>query len=127
MNLFERWILAKKEEERARDLRREVEDQLLNHFEIRPDLDGTESFEEGAYKVRIIGRINRKVDTEAVQIIAAEEEIDWPTLKRAFRWKAEINKREFMKLPESVSGALSAAITATPGRASFKIEKQEES
>ncbi len=126
MNLYQKWIDAKAAEGAAMAKRREVEDMLTDTLNIDASSDGSQTIKEGGYKATITTRINRTVDSVKVQEVAAENGIPFSVLQRVFRWKADIDKREFRNEKDEVKALLSQAITAKPGRPSYKIEKIEE-
>ena len=117
------WIECKATEKAAIDHRREIEDELIRRLEIESDLDGTERRELERHALKIVGRIDRKVDAEMAQEIAAEHGIG-EYLSTLFRWKPEIILRAWSAAPETVTSALARAITAKPGRPSFSIEEK---
>ena len=120
-NLAWQWEMAKQEEQEALAKRRAVEDELVTFYGVLPTGEGTSNFVADKYKIKIVSRLNRKVDTDKVQQIAAELGIS-DKLSTIFRWKAEINTTEWRAEPESVRAALSGAVTTTPGRPTFSIE-----
>jgi hypothetical protein len=91
---------------------------------IAENLDGTETVEPGRFEVKIVGRIDRKVDGDKVQELAAEFGLT-DHLAKLFRWKPEINMAIWKATDESITKPLAAAITAKPGRPSFKIIPKE--
>jgi len=117
------WIECKATEKAAIDHRREIEDELIRRLEIASDLDGTERRELERHALKIVGRIDRKVDAEMAQELAAEHGIG-EYLSTLFRWKPEIILRAWSAAPETVTSALARAITAKPGRPSFSIEEK---
>ena len=69
----QQWLDAKQAEREAVELRRDAENKLLSLIGIAENLDGTETVEtDSGYKLKIVGRMNRKVDGDRVQEIAAE-------------------------------------------------------
>src|SRR5512146_965877 len=114
------WLIAKQAEADATANRREIEDQMAQLAKVRADLDGTETVEAGHYTVKIVGRIDRKVDAERLQEIAAEAGLT-AHLGDLFRWKPELNMAAWKAADESITRPLADAITAKPGRPSFKI------
>ena len=118
------WLAAKKQEEDATADRRDIEDHIKKLATIAENLDGTETFEPGRYEIKIVGRIDRKVDGDKVQELAAEFGLT-DHLAKLFRWKPEINMAIWKAADESITKPLAAAITAKPGRPSFKIIPKE--
>ena len=69
--------------------------------------------------------MNKKVDTESLQEIAAEEWLS-DYLPSLFRWSADINSAVWKSTDSSITDKLLGAITIKPGRPSFAITQQEE-
>ena len=118
------WIEAKDAEKLAQDERRLIEDRMLSLIGLPEAFEGTESAEAGGYKIKLVGRLNHKIDSDKLQEIAAENGLT-DHLSSLFRWKPEINVRSWKAADESVTNALLDAITTTPGRPSFAITSGE--
>ena len=118
------WLAAKKQEEDATADRRDIEDNIKKLANIAENLDGTETVEPGQFEIKIVGRIDRKVDGDKVQELAAEFGLT-DHLAKLFRWKPEINMAIWKAADESITKPLAGAITAKPGRPSFKIIPKE--
>ncbi len=123
-SLAAQWLEAKREEETATSKRRAIEDVIKKLQNIPEDLDKTVSFDDDGYKVSVTGRIDRKVDSEKLQELAAEAGLT-DHLGSLFRWKPEINATAWKLADDKITRPLSGAITAKPGRASFKIAIKE--
>jgi len=122
MSLYEDWIKAKADEAEATKRRRGIEDLLVKAFEIPENLEGTKNLEAESFKIKIEGRINRKVNADKLQELAAEHGLT-EHLSSLFRWKPEINMTLWKAADASITTPLLDAITATPGRPSFTITK----
>jgi hypothetical protein len=118
------WLASKKQEEDATADRRDIEDHIKKLATIAENLEGTETVEPGRFEIKIVGRIDRKVDGDKVQELAAEFGLT-DHLAKLFRWKPEINMAIWKAADESITKPLAAAITAKPGRPSFKIIPKE--
>lgn len=118
--LAAQWLDAKAREGKATEDRRAIEDQLKNIVNLPDDLDGTETVERDGYTIKMVGRIDRKVNAEQLQELAAEAGLS-DHLSSLFRWKPELNMGIWKNTDASITGALAPAITAKPGRASFAI------
>jgi hypothetical protein len=123
-SLVKEWLESKAAEAQAVQRRREIEDQLKALTNISEDLDGTKTLDVPGYVVKVTGRIDRKVDADLVQEIAAEHGLD-AHLSTLFRWKPELNMTAWKAADESITRQLSSAITAKPGRPSFAITTKE--
>ena len=117
MNLYQRWLDAKKAEKEALDLRRVIEDELVAALGIAKTLDGTQNFETDGYKVKVVGRLDRKVNSDKLQDLAAEHGLT-QHLSSLFRWKPEVNASAWKSADPLITAPLQDAITTTNGRRS---------
>lgn len=101
--------------------RRVIEDSLIQEFKIAEAFEGTASREDAGYSVKITARMNRKVDAEMVQELAAEHSLS-EHLGTLFRWTPELNMKAWKSADETITAALAKAITIKPGRPSFQIQ-----
>lgn len=115
------WLEAKEAERQAVEARREIEDAMRTIACVRPDVEGTSTLALEGYQVKIITRIDRKVDADLVQQLAAEAGLT-EHLSSLLRWKPEINMTAWRSADPSITRPLAGAITAKPGRPSFSIE-----
>ena len=122
-SLYQRWVDAKKLEAAVVAERRQLEDQMAEEFAIPKDLDGTLKREIDGYVIKMEGRINKKIDADKLQMLAAEAGLS-EHLSSLFRWKPEINAKVWNAAAEAVTGPLLGAITSTPGRPTFSITKE---
>ena len=120
-DLAKNWLAAKEAEKVAAENRRKLEDQLISLIGVAESMEGTEKVQtDGGYKIKITGRMTRKVDSERIQDIAAEEGLT-DHLSSLFRWKPEVNMSAWKNADKSITGPLLGGITTQPGRASFSI------
>lgn len=118
------WMAAKKAEADAVALRRDLEDRMTSLIGIAESHEGTTSASApGGFKIKVVGRIDRKVDAELVQELAADAGLT-DHLPALFRWKPELNKAQWDHASPSIRDALAPAITAKPGRPSYSITKE---
>ena len=122
--LSELWLAAKEAERVAVDERRKIEDRLSSLIGIAETLEGTETATPDGFVIKVVGRMNRKVDADKAQEIAAEHGIE-AHLATIFRWKPEIDARAWKAAPDTVTTPLLAAITTTPSRPSYTITRKE--
>ena len=122
--LSRQWVQFKAEEEKAQTERRKIEDQMVKILAIPENFESTETAEPDGFVVKIAGRIDRKVDGDKVWALATENGLT-DHLEKLFRWKPEINMSAWKAADESITGPLAGAITAKPGRPSFKITIKE--
>ena len=121
--LCETWMQAKQAEAMAVETRRKIEDQVVSMIGLPETFEGTENAEAaGGYKIKIVGRMTRKVDADKVQEIAAEHGLT-EHLSALFRWKPEMNISIWKSTDSSITEPLLDAITTSPGRPSFSITK----
>lgn len=124
-SLAAQWADAKSAEAEAVARRRTIEDRLVELLEIPETKEGTTnaSTEQG-YTIKVVGRLNRKIDTERLQELAAEHGLS-EHLSSLFRWSADINAAAWKAAAQSITAPLTGAITTTPGRPSFTITKKD--
>ena len=118
------WLIAKQAEKDAVDDRRKIEDRIKSLVGVAENMEGTETVDPDQFTIKLVGRIDRKVDGDKVQELAAEYGLT-DHLSYLFRWKPEINMAAWKAADPSITKPLSAAITAKPGRPSFTIIPKE--
>ena len=123
MTLHLRWLEAKELERQATERRRLIEDELIKQLRISETQEGVTTATIDNYTIKITSRLNRKVDTDLLQQIAAENGLD-AHLSTLFRWSADLSMKSWKQADSAITGPLSAAITVTPGRPSFAITKE---
>jgi hypothetical protein len=121
-NIYQRWLDAKEAEKAAIELRRSIEDQLVMELDIAKTLDGTQNIDADGYKVKVVGRLDRKVNADKLQDLAAEFGLT-QHLSSLFRWKPEVNVTAWKSADPLIIDTLQDAITTTNGRPSFTIIK----
>ena len=119
------WLAAKEAERKATDQRRAIEDRMKSLIGVAENLDGTETASPDGYTIKITGRIDRKIDADRLQELAAEAGLSHH-LSSLFRWKPELNMSAWKTADESITRPLAGAITAKPGRPSFAITIKEQ-
>lgn len=123
MNIYEAWIAAKEAEREAVEERRMLEDALVRQLQL-DDKEGSKTIKEDDFVIKVTNRYNRKVDSDLLQEIAAENGLS-EHLSTLFRWKPEIDARAWKAADQSITNPLAQAITTTPGRPSFNIQRKE--
>lgn len=118
------WIRLKENERLATEARRELEDKMLSFVKIHESFEGTKNIEHGIYSIKIVGRLNKKIDSDKLQELAIEHGLT-EHLSSLFRWKPEINVAIWKSAAEVITNPLLEAITTVPGRASFSINIKE--
>lgn len=118
------WREAKHAEQIAVDRRRQLEDQMLSLIGLPEAFEGTENAEAPGFKIKLVGRMNRTIDGDKLQEIAAENGLT-EHLSALFRWKPAIDARAWKAADETITRPLLGAITTKPGRPSFSIEPTE--
>jgi hypothetical protein len=123
--LSQMWLVAKQAEAKAMSDRRKIEDRIKSLCGIAENLEGTETVAPDHFTIKIVGRIDRKVDSDKLQELAAEHGLS-EHLSSLFRWKPDLNMAAWKAADESITKPLAAAITAKPSRASFTITSKEQ-
>ena len=122
--LSTKWLAAKEIERQAVESRRELEDRMASMLGISETDEGTSNFDLNGHNVKVVSRLNRKIDTDKLQEIAMDNGLS-EHLGALFRWKAEINAASWKNAADTITKPLLGAITTTPGRPSFSITSKE--
>ncbi len=122
--LSNRWLELKEQEEYVVSERRLIEDQISSLIKIQETLEGVETKKIGNLVIKVTGRIDRKVNAEMVQEIAAENGLT-EHLSALFRWTPAINMTAWKKCSPEITNILLGAVTSKPGRPSYKITIEE--
>jgi hypothetical protein len=121
--LAEEWLEAKNAEVEATEKRRMIEDEVVRILEIKETDDHAREFEADPFTFKITCRINRKVNGDLAQEIAAEHDMQ-DYLSTLFRWKPELSMAAWKGVGDNVKQVFARAITATPGRPTFAITRE---
>ena len=119
------WLDSKEAERVAVESRREIEDRMKSLIGVSENLEGSETASPSGYVIKIVGRIDRKVDADKVQELAAEHGLT-EHLGKLFRWKPEIDTKAWKSADKAITEPLLGAITSKPGRPSFSITIKEQ-
>lgn len=119
------WAIYKQEESEAIANRREIEDQLSELLDINSAAESTTVHETQDYAIKVQTRMTRKVNTDKLQEIAAEHDLN-NEVSQLFRWKAEVDLKAWKSAAPEVSQVLAQALTTTAGRPSYSITKENE-
>lgn len=122
--LCQEWLDAKMHERAVTTRRREVEDQLITALRINDKSEGTKRIESSGYNIAVEFKVNRKVDGKKLIEVAAANGIGNDILQQIFRWKPEINMRDWKSADRSIILALSNAVTTSEARPSVTITKE---
>lgn len=118
--LIQQWLEAKATEAAAVEARRKAEDALTEALKVDNTKDATSRYEILSYNVEVKTRMNRKIDADKLQEVAAEHGLT-EHLGSLFRWKPEIDAKTWKSASEEITRPLLQAITTTAGRPSFAI------
>lgn len=117
------WAKAKLEERESIETRREIEDRIKEIIAIDETDESVKNIEAGRYSIKITCRIDRKVDVDLVQEIAAEHGLQ-DSLDVLFKWEARPNMKVWRDTDPAITLPISMAITAKPGRPTFTITEK---
>ena len=124
--LTSRLYALKTEEARIKDERMQAEEDLAYALGMPQEWEGSKTNTIGAYKVTLKRPMNYRIDAARLEQLAGSSEAIADAVKAAFRYKPEIDKKGWKALPDDLRGALSPAITMTPGKPSFTIINNNE-
>ena len=119
------WAAEKEVERQAVENRRLLEDEMVRSFALQPDLDSTVTKDVDGFVIKITGRIDRKVDADKIQELAAQHGLE-SHLSTLCRWKPELNITVWKATSPQITSLLAPSITAKPGRPSFSIAQNKE-
>ena len=122
--IYQDWLDAKEAEREATAKRRRIEDELIQLLSVDDLPEGSKTRKDSGYVVKITTRMNRKVDSDMLQDLAADAGLT-DHLTSLFRWKPELNIKAWKAADPSITGQLARAIEAKPGRPSFAITLEE--
>tara|TARA_R110002126_G_scaffold54971_6_gene148369 strand:+ start:906 stop:1295 length:390 start_codon:yes stop_codon:yes gene_type:complete len=122
--LAREWESAKAAEAKAVAIRRAIEDELTELLALPKDLDGSKNENVGQYKIKVTGRLDRKINSDKLQELAQEAGLS-EHLGSLFRWKPEINMTAWKAAHDSITAPLLDAITTTAGRPSYAITRKD--
>ena len=123
--MYSQWLQAKDAERAATATRREIEDRLIGDLNLPEHGEGSQTVDGEGYRVKVTYRMNRTIDGDALQEIAAENGLTGH-LGSLFRWKPDINAKAWKEASDDITRPLLDAITTKPGRPSFAIEPNED-
>jgi hypothetical protein len=123
--LAEQWEQIKAAEAQVIARRRAIEDQITQILALQKDMDGAKTENVGHYKIKVTGRLDRKVNADKLQELAQEAGLT-EHLSSLFRWKPEINVVAWKAAHESITGPLLDAITTTAARPSYSITRKDD-
>lgn len=121
LRLSSKWLFLKNQERDAVNARRQVEDELIQLVKTTPDGSATTTL--GNLNVKVTGRMNRRVDGDLLQDLAAEHGLT-DHLGTLFHWKPDINLAAWKAADPSITEPLLDAITTSEGRPSFNITNE---
>ena len=98
--------------------------EMAQNLEVPGDWEGSYTLTADGYKVNVKRSFSRKVDGDKLKAIADEYGLQ-QYLPALFRWKPEVSMKAWKEADEAVTNRLALAITATPGRVSFKVEEED--
>jgi hypothetical protein len=76
-------------------------------------------------KVKVVGRMNRKVDADLLQDLARDSGLT-DHLPLLFRWRPEVSVAAWKAAATAITTTFAPAITTTPGRPSVSVESKED-
>jgi len=123
--LSSKWLELKNNEEIALTERRIIEDMLTEALRIEQSLEGVKTKKIDGLIIKVSVRIDRKVNSEQVQELAAEHGLS-SHLPDLFRWTPAINMTAWKRADKAITEPLLDAITSKAGRPLYKITFNEE-
>ena len=114
------WMQAKEDERKAIEHRRQLDELIKSLLPTKEE--GSVTATEGYYKVSVSYKLDRKLDTAALQL-------DWAKLPakaaEAIKWKADLSMSVFRTLSDTDKAALSGYVTTKPATPTVSVEIKE--
>ena len=110
-------IAAKEREEAAVAHRREIDAAIVES--MAGIAEGSVTKEAGDYKINVVFKMDRKLDTTALQ--SAWQALP-PAAQESVKWKADLSVTEYRKLSEDDRAKLDTFITSKPATPAVKVE-----
>ena len=114
---------CKQAEAEIKQNRMALEDQLARELQVPEQWEGSKTIgvEQGdeRYKVKITRKMNTVIDGKLTSFAAEKGLTDY--LGVVFRWKPELNKKEWDGANENVRAAFSEVVIQKPGKPSFLV------
>lgn len=115
-SLMGEWIEFKKNENSYKNARLSVEKEIL-------ELTQDKKTELNGLVLKIKQNEYTKVNTEQLTELARDNGISHDVLNHLFRWKAELNKKEWKVCSEEIRKVLEDSITTTTGKPTITVEE----
>ena len=109
------WLAAKHDENTARQRRLAVENEIVRGVGVADE--GNTRQNTDAYKITTTGKLNRRVDIDALTALA--DDIPEPIIARLIRHKAEVDTRELRYLQDNepeLYSIIAEAVTVKPAK-----------
>ena len=119
------WTDAKEAEREAAIKLKEVEDKLIALLDADLSVDGTTRVIDGDVRINVTTRASRTVDDKKLKALAEEHDLE-AHLSTLFRWKPEVNLREWRGADKKITKQLRDAIAITPNRPVIAITIKSE-
>lgn len=108
------WLECRELEEKVKELRRSLEDQIL--------LQGASSNPIGEYQIEVNQRPQYKVNADLLDQLAQENGLT-DHISTLFRWRPELNLKAWTAADKAITDPLLPAITVTHARPTLTITK----
>ena len=115
------WQAAKADEKAANARRLEIEEQIVEALPLA--VEGTQTVDDGQYRVKVTHKLTRTVDTKALQL-------HWNSLSAfaqdVFTWKADLSLPALRRLQENhpdLYPSVAVYVTSKPAKAAVSVEE----
>ena len=124
VQLYDEWMRLKDMERSVAEQRRGIEDELIAAHKIDVTQEGTETINDDQYQIKFVRKLTRKVDAEVAKQIAIENGLD-DQLARIFRWRADIDAKNWQATDPALTSPFLPAITTKPARPTVAVTIKE--
>lgn len=123
-NLVRNLYAAKSKEDEAKAARIAIEEELASAIGVSEQWEGSKTDIVDEFKVKVSRKMNVKIDGARLTELSHTHGLD-SMLGIIFKWKPEIDKKSWDSADKAITDIFNGAITRTPGKISFTVEKKE--
>lgn len=119
LELTQRLYEVKEEETAVKNKRLQIEEQLTEALNIPDQWEGSKTMKVDRFKVNVSRKMNTRIDKSLI-LFAGEKGLT-EYLGKIFRWKPELDKKQWDSSDENIRAAFSEVVVQTPGKPSFTV------
>ena len=122
--LAQSWQECKTREKAASNRRKQIETDIVQIMGVDHNKPGTATEALQDVDIKAVSKINSSVDTEVLMFIASTSSELAAYAEKLFRFKFEVNAKEWADAPQHIQEVFEDAITTKPARPQISITKR---